>query len=109
QPDPEGPHQHPSAAPLSEKPPAPAGGGCPVEQAQTRFDWGCPAGSPATQRGVIRGTPPEWTGDPRVSGEIACPRRRLASPAKPLHRAHRPRNLTVVRIATRMSTSGSLV
>src|SRR5262249_56868974 len=64
---------------------------------------------PRHPAGVIGGTPPEWTGDPRVSGEIAYPRRRLASPTKPLHRAHRPRNLTVVRIAARVGASGSLV
>src|SRR5262249_42951247 len=58
---------------LARKPPLPAGGGCPVEQAQAWFDWGCPAGSPTTRRGVLGGAPPEWTGDPRVSGEIAPP------------------------------------
>src|SRR5262249_36429256 len=47
-----------SAAPLSEKPPAPAGGGCPVEQAQAWFGCGCPAGSPATRRGSLEGPRP---------------------------------------------------
>src|SRR5215813_945556 len=58
---------------LARKPPVPAGGGCPVEQAQAWFDWGCPAGSPTTRRGILGGTPPEWTGDPRVSDGIAHP------------------------------------